>query len=259
MTENQQSDITPVQILRISLDIAQHMVESGGEIQRVENTVERICMSYGASRVDVFCITTYLSVMITMPDGCYDTQSRRIRAGNTDLYRLERLNALSRKICREHTDLACVPAMLQEALDAKPYPNWLRYGAAALAAGSYAVYFGGTWYDGLAASAVAVLLSLLIFHQPKELNPLAGTVLQAILTGLLSILFVWMGLGSHADMVIIGAIMLMTPGLALASALRDMLCGDTISGLLRMMSAILSAAAIAVGMAVSLTVAGGLL
>ena len=45
----------------------------------------------------------------------------------------------------------------------------------------------------------------------------------------------------------IGDIMLLIPGLALTNAIRDILMGDTISGLLRMCESILWAGALACG------------
>ncbi|MDO5785646.1 MAG: threonine/serine exporter family protein, partial [Eubacteriales bacterium] len=67
------------------------------------------------------------------------------------------------------------------------------------------------------------------------------------------------GLCEHADKVIIGDIMLLIPGIALTNALRDLFAGDTISGLLRLLEALLQAGAIACGFALSVYLGGILL
>ena len=47
------------------------------------------------------------------------------------------------------------------------------------------------------------------------------------------------GLGQNPDKIIIGNIMLLIPGIALTTSLRDMINGDTISGLLGLSEAVL--------------------
>jgi len=58
-------------------------------------------------------------------------------------------------------------------------------------------------------------------------------------------------------MMIIGNIMLLIPGIAFTTALRDIINGDTLSGLLGLCEAILRALAVAIGFAVVLLLTGG--
>ena len=57
------------------------------------------------------------------------------------------------------------------------------------------------------------------------------------------------GIAVHVDKVMIGNIMLQIPGINMMNAIRDMMCGDMITGLLRLMEAIILAVAIAAGFA----------
>ena len=61
----------------------------------------------------------------------------------------------------------------------------------------------------------------------------------------------------RTDKVVIGNIMLLIPGIALTTSLRDMINGDTISGLLGLSEAVLKALAIAIGFAAVLMRMGG--
>jgi len=56
-----------------------------------------------------------------------------------------------------------------------------------------------------------------------------------------------LGILDDVDMVIIGNIMTLIPGVGLTNALRDLLVGDSVSGLLRLIEAVLIALAIAAG------------
>ena len=49
------------------------------------------------------------------------------------------------------------------------------------------------------------------------------------------------------DMIMIGDIMLLIPGLMSTNAIRDVLIGDTLSGIIRLIAALLLAAALALG------------
>ena len=63
--------------------------------------------------------------------------------------------------------------------------------------------------------------------------------------------------GASHDKIIIGNIMLLIPGLALTTSLRDIINGDTISGLAGFCEAVIKALAIAAGSAVVLYGLGG--
>jgi len=54
----------------------------------------------------------------------------------------------------------------------------------------------------------------------------------------------------------IGDIMLLIPGIALTNALRDLFVGDTISGILRLLEAVLQAGIIACGFALAILTGG---
>ena len=79
------------------------------------------------------------------------------------------------------------------------------------------------------------------------------------MAGILSLLLVELGIGSNPDKIMIGAIMLLIPGIAMTNALRDMLMGDIASGMLRLVDSIIVAASIACGFALSIILFGGVL
>ena len=92
-------------LLCLALDVGEGMLKNGGDVNRVEDTIERICRAYGAEHVEVFTIISVINAAIRMPDGSYSSQLRRVKSTANNLGRLERLNALSREICREKPEL----------------------------------------------------------------------------------------------------------------------------------------------------------
>lgn len=250
--------MSPEQILTCALDIGEQMLLSGAEIGRVEDSIRLICSAYGCSRTHVFTITSSIVVSIEYCNRKNYTQSRRITGAKTDLTRLDRLNALSRHICQETPSWDFVQSRLAYITSAPAYPMWLEVVASGTIGGAFAVFFGGTLADGIVACGLGALLCL-ITHllQRARMNQLLVNVFATFALSSLAILAVRTGLGNDANEIIIGNIMLLIPGIALTNSLRDLISGDIISGLLRLLDAILTAGAIAAGYIIAARLLGG--
>ncbi len=237
----------PGAILSLALDVGVETLKCGGEIHRVEDTVTRICRAYGAAEVDVFAITSLITAEVRMSDGSHATATRRVLATYNHLARLEACNALSRAICREPVSAEEVESRLAVIRTYRPVPEWLCYLGGMLATGGFTVFFGGTVWDGLAAAAIGLLLTLFARLRPMRINGMAKSLLSSLAAGMLAVLSVSVGFGSQTDKIIIGTIMLEIPGLSFGNALRDLLCGDTLAGTMRFIQSILQALMIAMG------------
>lgn len=244
-------------LLCIALDVGEGMLKTGGEIHRVEDTVTRICKSYGAQHVEIFAIPTLILAAVRLKNGEYSSQMRRIDNTENDLYRLEQYNAISRRLCQEHPPLEEVDRMIYDVKHSQVYPKWFRALAAAFAAGAFAVFFGGDLWDGTVAALIGVvmfMIDLISFHQ---INRLAKTVLQAFIGGFFACLAMKIGLGHDMSSIMIGTIMVLIPGVAFGAAFRDLLCGDFLAGSLKTVQCILSALMIAAGYLIAMLMMGG--
>ena len=259
MIENAVSEKTDfVQVLKCALDLGEMMHICGGEVSRVEDTVSRICYAYGASRVDTLTITSSIVVTVIAGDGEIITQTRRIKGQARDMEKLSELNRLSRDICAKHIPLDQVESEIKKISEERPMKWQLTAAASVLAAGSFTVFFGGTWRDVIAVSLVAAVIFLSerlrsIIHT----NKIAHYLITSFAAGALSVLFVYTGLGVNINAIIIGAIILLIPGVSITGALEDLLTGDTITGLLCFCESIITAVAIAVGFAGATFICGG--
>ena len=56
------TDIYAEYLLCLALDVGEGMLKNGGEISRVEDTIERICKAYGAAHVEVFSIISFIGI-----------------------------------------------------------------------------------------------------------------------------------------------------------------------------------------------------
>lgn len=83
------------------------------------------------------------------------------------------------------------------------------------------------------------------------------TFVAGFVSGLLALGLTRLGLGHQADKIMIGDIMLLIPGLLLVNAIKEMFNRDIVTGLYRLIEAVLVALAIAGGYALAFLVMGG--
>lgn len=121
-----------------------------------------------------------------------------------------------------------------------------------LGAAGYALFFGGNVLDALCAGACGLLVGLV--------SGILGTrrVSQFFVTMAAAFFMAWLayglgalGLCANPDAATIGALMILVPGLLFTNAMRDIIYGDTNSGINRIVQVVLVAAAIALGTAVA--------
>lgn len=244
-------------LLCLALDVGEGMLKCGAEIGRVENTIERICKAYGAVHVEVFSIISAIIAGVRMADGSYSSQIRRVYNSENNYYKLEIFNDLSRRICKETPPLDEVDRMIKEAKTKKLYPVWLKPIAAIVATGGFAMFFGGSFLDGLASGLVGAIICIMTILLDKRMNSLAKTLVSALVGGFLSCFAVKLGIGENLSAIMIGNIMIQIPGLSFGTALRDLLGGDLLAGSLRTIQALLSAVMIAFGYMLAMIAVGG--
>ena len=246
------------QLLGVLIKMGEALQNSGAEVFRVEDTLNRIATAYGAEEVNVFVITSSIVVTLTMPKALPQTQTRRLRkdSGN-DLLELEQLNALSRRICAAPPPVETFQRELNAILT-QPGEPVLHLAGSVLAAASFAVFFGGSLWDGVLAGGVALLLcGMERYLAPFCMNEVAFQFIASLLSGAATLLCCRALPLLHADKVLIGVIMLLVPGIPFTNSIRDILLGDIISGSLRLVEAILLAAMLALGMMAAIWLMGG--
>ena len=243
------------QLLDCILDLGALLLDCGAEISRVEDTLSRIGRAYGSEETDVCVITSLISLTMEFPGHEAVTETRRIhRDDGTDFYRLEKLNALSRAVCAEPLEIEELRARI-EAVAAGRKPFWMQFAGSILAAGSFAVFFGGTILDAVAAAVFGALICLLQLRLDRtEINTVARNLLVSFLIGVAAGLTAAAVPALHMDKILIGDIMLLIPGLAMTNAVRNVLLGNTISGLVRLADSLLWAGSLAGGFMVAMRI-----
>lgn len=245
--------------LDIVIKIGKEMLICGAEVSRVEDTITRICKAYDINETDVFTITSSIIVTIKADDEIY-TQTKRISGYKTNLDILDKLNSLSRYICQNKPDISYIEKSYIQIKNNKSYPFTVQCIIYCMIALSLTLYYGGNILDGIASGVLGILMCLLIYKSDYiDANISFLTMIIAFLTGTLAVIFVKFGFGKNLDCIVVGNIMLMIPGVAITNSIRDMISGDTMSGLLRFVESIIKAVAVTIGFVLATFYLGGII
>ena len=244
-------------ILEGILDIGEAMLCSGAENFRLDDTMYRMCKSYGFKRYDVFVIPSNIQITVETPEGEILTQIRHIESTGINYDRLDYMNNLARYVCAHTPDARELHRRYLEVMARKQQPLWVTYLAGVMGGTGFAVFFG----CGLTDAVVAVLVSLMIVFVgdwlgKREDNLLIYNLILAFLSETVIIGMDFLGIGTHPDRIMIGIVMLLISALSTTNGIREILQRDFLSGLINIMNSVLGAAGIAFGIAIAMQLLG---
>ena len=236
-----------------------HLAMSGAETFRVEDTIHRILLAYGVE-CEVFAIPNSVSVSLEAANGKPLMIMRRIGFHGNDLEKMEKLNALSRQICAKKPAVDEAMEWLHETLaSCRTYSTGAFYLGNVLVGIGFCLVFGGALSDCLWAGLIGLIIGLVTrFMDRREANPFFSTILASCLMALPAYAAAGLGWLKSPDAAIIGALMLLVPGLLITNSMRDIIYGDTNSGIFRIVQVVLTALAIALGTAAAWQLTAGL-
>lgn len=238
--------------LKLAVLLGAALMENGAEIYRVEESIVHVLRAYGMKRVDVYALPNIIIVTIEIDDDISFTKTRRIYHRAIDFERLIRLNDFSRR-------LSTHPIPAEDGIDEltcyckdcgySPAVIWLSYG---LAAASFSVMSDGTLYDG-AVAIICVFLARMVSvplelrHANDFFTTLIATYIQIVVAFVFSTYFPQL----HMNNITIGTLMMLFPGVAFMTAVRDVIAKDLSAGMIETVQAVMVAVAIAIGSALA--------
>ncbi len=237
-------------LLDTSVDLGYELAMAGAETYRVEESVSRVLQTYGI-RAEVFAIPNNLTVSIETPEGKPMTRMRRIGHHGNDLDSVDQFSSLSRAICNRKPEPSLARQWLEHIREnRKSYTPLLIILGNFLGAAGFGLFFGGSWLDAFWSGICGALVGIVGgFLDGIQANQFFKTIAASFLMALCAYGIGALGLTHNADSVIIGALMILVPGLLFTNAMRDIIYGDTNSGVNRIVQVFLIAAALALGTA----------
>lgn len=242
-------------VLDVATKAGRILLENGAEISRVEETMVRIAAHYGVEHDNFFVLAN--GIFTTG----WDTENKwpgsfakvlHIPMKSTRLDRIVAVNQLSRAIAEGKYTLDEAEEELTKIRDMKEKPKLVQLLGAILGASGFAVLFGGSLFDALGSAIAGVILWFFIeFVSRPYLSKITGNIIGSVLATLACIGLNRIGIGNTLGQMIIGTVVLLIPGVAFTNGVRDIADGDYISGVVRLLDAMLGFICIAVGVGVT--------
>ena len=237
-------------LLDLATDLGYELAMSGAETFRVEESISRVLAAYGIDS-EVFAIPNYLVVSIITDDGHPITRMRRIGAHGNDLDAVEKFSGLSRAFCSRTPEPSEGLKWLEEVRRRRVrFSLPMEYLGDFLGGAGYALFFGGSWIDALCGGVCGMLVGLCLkIFTTQRASQFFSTITASFFMALLAYALGVAGICPNPDAATIGALMILVPGLLFTNAMRDIIYGDTNSGINRIVQVFLVAVAIALGTA----------
>lgn len=237
--------------LNFCCETGRQLIKNGAEIYRVEEAAKRMLSAFGYSDAEVFAIPS--CIIINIHDGERNfTKNVRILRTGSNFDRLDSLNALSRKVAKKELSIEAAEAELHEIMGRKGYPAWISYLGYGFAAFFFTLFWGGHALD----AAIAFFCGLLVKAAMGQMIRLKANVFfihvcSSMLLVTVPVLLTALGVHIiHTDKIVIGAIMLLVPGIAITNVMRDVIIGDFITAVSKLAEVLIIALAIAIGIAI---------
>lgn len=250
----------PQELMNISMEIGMQMLESGAEVNRVEDTIERICKAYNVANVEVFTITSAIIITIQLKEEMPFTQMQRVGKYETNLEKMDKLNSLSRYICKNKPSYENVKNAIKEIENnTKRYPEWVFVLIYGILASVLAGFYGGDISDFITSAYIGAMLRILLnIIKRVSSNYVILNAVVAFIAGSMAVFAISLGIGHNIHAIITGNMMLLIQGVVLTNSMRDMINGDIMSGMLRFIEAIIGSIAVAIGFVFATVYIGGI-
>ena len=254
---NSEYEKTASLVLEVAKNAGRIILENGGETYRAEETCTRICTHFGGKNIAVLAITTGIVLSAEFFDKEITTVAR-IDTRGINLINVAQVNDISRRLENSSITLNQANDLLNEILSGDKPARFRRLKAFAVAAvgtgfssAFFSILFGGSAPEFFVALMTGVVVAgLNTFFSSKKANGFITSLVLGVVAALIAISASFLFTDFRYDLVIIGSIMPLLPGIAMTVAFRDSIRGDLISGVSRILEAIVLAIAIASGVGI---------
>lgn len=245
-------------LLEITSRAGAMMLKNGAEIYRVEDTVERIIRSiYDASDIDVFATFNALMYSFNV-DGKTYANVKRVKNRGNNLIVVDRVNSFSRKFCNHELNLDQALMELDNIKKTTKADVKLKIIGATLASTAFPLLVNSKApnFLDLPVTFVVSLLTYLLFIkiEKKMYGYFIDNFVAGIMVSFLTLMIGKFFGGFNTANVIISSMMPYVPGFILTNSIRDLMSGDATSGLVGLTMSLFISLALAIGVAVPITI-----
>lgn len=244
-------------VLDFCLEIGRRMIEAGANTERVQLAIARVATAYRLTDFFVNLISGHLSIGARDAEGNYASRQGAVGAAGIHLLRLRQLNRLCYLVVDQTPPPEQLRLKLETASNVREMPDVLIMVARVLALSCLCVLFGGSWREVIAVAITAAGMHYLMLLMEKTgIDHLVVNAITMFLATALVIAMKMLGFSENVPVVLITVSMLVIPGIPLVNAVRNLLCGNEMNGILQILKITIETLALGVGIYVALWIFG---
>ncbi len=234
--------------LKVALKAGEIMLRNGSETFRVQYIIKKMLTDLDIISKDVIVIGRAIIVSIEMKDKYPITLTKSIVKRMNNLQKLSLVTKVADDYSKHKISINETMNKLNNIDNIITYPFWLRVIGTGLGTFSFTLGFGGSFTGAVAIFLITLFPAYFIEILYKNNVPyfISNILAGALISTLSLIVFNFYPLLQY-DKMIASAIVILTPGIAAITAIRDVVNGDFITGASRGIEAILSATALSIG------------
>ncbi len=235
-------------LLKTAMLAGEIMSQSGAETLRVEDTMIRILSTSNLQSVEVYATTT--GIVASLSDTTIDPISAVARISNrsNNLSRIHDVNQISRNICDGLITLEEALDQLNEIRNRKIYTSVTHSLAVVVCTVGFTGLLGGSLSDCIIAAINGGIIALISrFTEKRVVSSFMADAVKCFAIAFFTMICTKSFIPFSRELVIIGSIMPLVPGVPITNAIRDTLQGDYNSGTARAVEAFVISLGLALG------------
>lgn len=237
-------------VLDLAMNMGRVLLKNGAEIFRVEETIEHVCRRFHIKDVESFVMSN--GIFMTARDEAEEVYAKvkHIPISGFHLGIVTEVNDLSREISAGKVGLEEAKERLRRIEAMPPKRGRFRVFAAGIGSGCFCYLLQANLWESMLAVVIGCLLYIFVIF--AENHRLSKIIIHIVGGGLITIMALFAlqipwPFPVRIDKLIIGSILPLVPGLAFVNSIRDIANSDFISGIVRIVDALLVFVYIAIG------------
>lgn len=250
------------EVLKFAVEMGRVLLKNGAEIFRVEETIAHVCHYYNIEGVHSFILSNGIFVTAENEGEEVFARVQHVPLSAPHFGIVDGVNNLSREICEGKISFADAKVKLESIAVRPAKKSYFRIIAAALGSACFCYLVDATVVDCFKTFGIGILLNIFVIF--CERHRLSKMIVNTVGGGIVTVLALCICreggeiVNASLDKVIIGSIFSLVPGFAFVNSIRDIANSDILSGVVKMIDALLGFVYIAIGVGTILSIYGGM-
>lgn len=252
--QDSKARLTTKQQFDITVDLGELILHNGGELFRAQETMERVAAYFGLTDFSIYVLSDGIFASAALGTENYLAQIRAARLKDIELSRVEAANTLSREIIRGRYNHREIKAEIKRISQLRGTSDRQKIILSGVGSACFCYLFGGSPWDCAGAAIVGTLMYLIMLKVfvARKFPQMMVTIASALVAaGSCALLFLG-GLGTDLDIMTIGSVFPLMPGVSFSNSIRNLLENDYLTGLSRLADAAITAVCISIGVGIVL-------